>query len=408
MAAAHLLAPDNAVVLFEAEDRLGGHARTVMAGKRGDQPVDTGFIVYNNVNYPNLVKLFEKLDVPTVPSSMSFGASLRGGRLEYGLAGFDALFAQRRNLVNPRFLTMLRDINRFNTRAVALAEDDGISIGDFLEQLGTGDWFRDHYLLPLSGAIWSTPTSGMMKFPAQALIRFFRNHALLGYYGQHQWYTVKGGSVEYVRRLQASLVAQGVDLRLGSPVAGVRRGGAGAAVRVTGGEWELFDDIVFASHADDTLRLLSDATPDERAALGAVRYQPNEAVLHADASVMPKRKAAWASWVYVEPDGPKPDKIDLTYWMNSLQPIPQDDPLFVTLNSNRPIRDALIHDTVTFRHPVYDMGALRAQEKLRQMNGARDTWFCGAWMRNGFHEDGFASAIDVVEAMRARQSLLAA
>lgn len=408
MAAAHLLAPDNAVVLFEAEDRLGGHARTVMAGKRGDQPVDTGFIVYNNVNYPNLVKLFEKLDVPTVPSSMSFGASLRGGRLEYGLAGFDALFAQRRNLVNPRFLTMLRDINRFNTRAVALAEDDGISIGDFLEQLGTGDWFRDHYLLPLSGAIWSTPTSGMMKFPAQALIRFFRNHALLGYYGQHQWYTVKGGSVEYVRRLQASLVAQGVDLRLGSPVAGVRRGGAGAAVRVTGGEWELFDDIVFASHADDTLRLLSDATPDERAALGAVRYQPNEAVLHSDASVMPKRKAAWASWVYVEPDGPKPEKIDLTYWMNSLQPIPQDDPLFVTLNSNRPIRDALIHDTVTFRHPVYDMGALRAQEKLRQMNGARDTWFCGAWMRNGFHEDGFASAIDVVEAMRARQSLLAA
>lgn len=408
MAAAHLLAPDNAVVLFEAEDRLGGHARTVMAGKRGDQPVDTGFIVYNNVNYPNLVKLFEKLDVPTVPSSMSFGASLRGGRLEYGLAGFDALFAQRRNLVNPRFLTMLRDINRFNTRAVALAEDDGISIGDFLEQLGTGDWFRDHYLLPLSGAIWSTPTSGMMKFPAQALIRFFRNHALLGYYGQHQWYTVKGGSVEYVRRLQASLVAQGVDLRLGSPVAGVRRGGAGAAVRVTGGEWELFDDIVFASHADDTLRLLSDATPDERAALGAVRYQPNEAVLHSDASVMPKRKAAWASWVYVEPDGPKPDKIDLTYWMNSLQPIPQDDPLFVTLNSNRPIRDALIHDTVTFRHPVYDMGALRAQEKLRQMNGARDTWFCGAWMRNGFHEDGFASAIDMVEAMRARQSLLAA
>ena len=408
MAAAHLLAPDNAVVLFEAEDRLGGHARTVMAGKRGDQPVDTGFIVYNNVNYPNLVKLFEKLDVPTVPSSMSFGASLRGGRLEYGLAGFDALFAQRRNLVNPRFLTMLRDINRFNTRAVALAEDDGISIGDFLEQLGTGDWFRDHYLLPLSGAIWSTPTSGMMKFPAQALIRFFRNHALLGYYGQHQWYTVKGGSVKYVRRLQASLVAQGVDLRLGSPVAGVRRGGAGAAVRVTGGEWELFDDIVFASHADDTLRLLSDATPDERAALGAVRYQPNEAVLHSDASVMPKRKAAWASWVYVEPDGPKPDKIDLTYWMNSLQPIPQDDPLFVTLNSNRPIRDALIHDTVTFRHPVYDMGALRAQEKLRQMNGARDTWFCGAWMRNGFHEDGFASAIDVVEAMRARQSLLAA
>lgn len=408
MAAAHLLAPDNAVVLYEAETRLGGHARTVMAGKRGDQPVDTGFIVYNKVNYPNLVALFDELDVPTVPSNMSFGASMRGGRLEYGLASFDALFTQRRNLVNPRFLTMLRDVARFNAKAVALAQDDGISIGDFLEELGTGAWFRDHYLLPLSGAIWSTPTARMMDFPAQALIRFFRNHALLGYHGQHQWYTVKGGSVEYVRRLQASLFARGVDLRLGAPVAGVRRGGAGASVRVTGGEWEMFDDIVFASHADDTLRLLSDPSPDERAALSAVRYQPNEAVLHSDSGVMPKRKGAWASWVYVEPDGPKPEKIDLTYWMNSLQPIPKDDPLFVTLNSNRPIRDGLIHDTVTFRHPVYDMAAFRAQDRLRQMNGARDTWFCGAWMRNGFHEDGFASAIDVVSAMRARQGQMAA
>jgi predicted NAD/FAD-binding protein len=248
----------------------------------------------------------------------------------------------------------------------------------------------------------------MMNFPAQPLIRFFRNHALLGYYGQHQWYTVQGGSVEYVRRLQASLVARNVDLRLGTPVAGVRRGAAGAAVRVAGGEWEMFDDIIFASHADDTLRILSDATPEERAALSAVRYQPNEAVLHSDPSVMPKRKAVWASWVYVEPAGPKPERIDLTYWMNSLQPIPKDDPLFVTLNSNQPIREDLIHDTVTFRHPVYDMAAFRAQEQLRRMNGAHDTWFCGAWMRNGFHEDGFASALDVVGAMRARQSLLAA
>jgi predicted NAD/FAD-binding protein len=408
MAAAHLLAQDNAVVLFEAEQRLGGHARTVLAGKRGDQPVDTGFIVYNTVNYPNLVALFEKLDVPSAPSNMSFGASIRGGRLEYGLASLDALFAQRRNLVNPRFLSMLRDITRFNAKALALAQDDTVSLGDFLNDLGTGAWFRDCYLLPLSGAIWSTPVSGMLDFPAQALIRFLRNHALLNYYGQHQWYTVRGGSVEYVRRLRAAMVAQGVDLRLGTPVAGVRRGVAGAAVRVTGGEWDLFDDVVFATHADDTLRLLSDPAPEERAALSAIRYQPNEAVLHCDTSVMPKRKAAWASWVYVEPDKPRPGRIDLTYWMNSLQPIPKDDPLFVTLNGNRPIPDALIHDTVTFRHPVYDVGALRAQDALRRMNGARDTWFCGAWMRNGFHEDGFASAIDVVEAMRNRQEQLAA
>jgi predicted NAD/FAD-binding protein len=408
MAAAHLLAEDNLVVLFEGEKRLGGHARTVLAGKRGDQPVDTGFIVFNKVNYTNLVALFDRLGVPTAPSNMSFGASFQGGRLEYGLGGFDALFAQRRNLMNPRFLAMLRDITRFNARAEALAQDDGITLGDFLKQLGTGAWFRDHYLLPFSGAIWSTPTSGMMTFPAQALVRFFRNHALLGYHGQHQWYTVQGGSVEYVRRLQAAMAAQGVDLRLGAPVAGVRRGPVGAAVRVEGGEWEPFDEVVFATHADDTLRLLSDATPDERIALSAVRYQPNEAVLHSDTSAMPRRKAAWASWVYVEDAGPKPDRIALTYWMNSLQPIPQDDPLFVTLNGTRSIRDELIHDTVTFRHPVYDMAAFGAQDQLRRMNGARGTWFCGAWMRNGFHEDGFASAVDVVQAMRTRQEQLAA
>jgi predicted NAD/FAD-binding protein len=408
MAAAHLLAQDHAVVLFEAEDRLGGHARTVMAGKRGDQPVDTGFIVYNKVNYPNLVALFEQLQVPVVESNMSFGASIAGGRLEYGLASLGALFAQRRNVVNPRFLGMLRDVMRFNARALDLAQDDGISIGDFLAELGTGDWFRDHYLLPLSGAIWSTPVEGMLDFPAQALIRFFRNHNLLGYYGQHQWYTVQGGSVQYVRRLQAAMVARGVDLRLGAPVAGVRRGPAGAAVRVARGEWEPFDEIVFATHSDVTLRLLSDPSPEESAALAAIRYQPNEAVLHSDASVMPKRKACWASWVYVEPAGRRPEKIDLTYWMNSLQPIPMDDPLFVTLNSNQPIREELIHDTVTFDHPVYDMGALRAQEQIRAMNGTRDTWFCGAWMRNGFHEDGFQSAVDVVEAMQARLGQMAA
>ncbi len=408
MAAAHLLAQHHAVVLFEAEPRLGGHARTVMAGKRGDQPVDTGFIVYNKVNYPNLVALFAELDVPVVESNMSFGASIAGGRLEYGLASLDALFAQRRNAFDPRFLGMLRDVMRFNKHALNMAQDDAISIGAFLEKLGTGRRFRDHYLLPLSGAIWSTPIEGMLEFPAQALIRFFRNHNLLGYYGQHQWYTVQGGSVEYVRRLQAAMMAHGVDLRLGASVVGVRRGPVGAAVRAAGGEWELFDEIIFATHSDDTLRMLSDATAEERAALSAVRYQPNEAVLHADPSVMPKHRSCWASWVYVEPAGPRPERIDLTYWMNSLQPIPKDDPLFVTLNTNKPIRDDLIHDTVTFRHPVYDMPALRAQATLRAMNGTQNTWFCGAWMRNGFHEDGFASAVDVVEGIRARQGQLAA
>ena len=408
MAAAHLLAADHAVVLFEAADRLGGHARTVMAGKHGDQPVDTGFIVFNQVNYPHLVRLFEKLGVPTTPSDMSFGASIDGGRFEYGLKDLNAVFAQRRNMANPRFLGMLRDVLRFNSRALEAANDPTITIGGFLETLGTGAWFRDYYILPLSGAIWSTPSQGILDFPAQALVRFFQNHALLSHTGQHQWHTVRGGSVEYVRRLQSAMDAQGVDIRLSAPVAAVRRDVSGAAVRVVGAEWEMFDEVILATHSDDTLRLLSDATPHEARHLGAVRYQPNEAVLHADTSLMPKRRAAWASWVYAEQAGVRPDRIDLTYWMNSLQPIPKDDPLFVTLNANRPIRDDLIHDVVTFRHPVYDMSALRAQEALRATNGTRNTWFCGAWMRNGFHEDGFASAVDVVTALQSRVSLAAA
>ena len=404
MAAAHLLANDNAVVLFEAEARLGGHARTVMAGKRGDQPVDTGFIVYNRVNYPHLVALFEKLGVPVVESSMTFGASIAGGKLEYGLRSLDALFAQRKRIVDPRFLGMLRDIMRFNARAEAASQAPGLTVGDLLKSLGTGAWFRDYYILPLSGAIWSTPSQGILDFPAQALIRFMKNHALLSLSGQHQWYTVKGGSIEYVRRLQSALVHEGVDLRLGAPVAGVKRAEGGAMVRCHGGEWEPFDEVVFATHSDDALRLLADPSPDEARLLGAVKYQPNEAVLHADASLMPKHKSVWSSWVYTEPAGPKPERIDLTYWMNSLQPIPHDDPLFVTLNSNRPINEKLIHDVVTFRHPVYDLPALAAQGAIRAMNGNNATWFCGAWMKNGFHEDGFASAVDVVDAMRARAS----
>ena len=408
MSAAHLLARNASVVLYEGEGRLGGHARTLLAGKRGDQPVDTGFIVFNKVNYPHLVQLFTDLAVPIADSSMTFGASLNGGRMEYALASVNALFATRTNLANPRFYRMLRDIVHFNKTAEAAATDPTQTIGDLLGQLGTGDYFRDYYITPLSGAIWSTPIQGIMDFPAQALIRFFKNHALLGVYGQHQWYTVQGGSIEYVRRLQASLVAQGVDLRLGAPIAGIKRVQGGAMVRAHGAEWEKFDEVVLATHSDTALRLLSDPTPAETAALSAVRYQANEAVLHADTSLMPKRRSCWASWVYCEPAGPKPDRIDLTYWMNSLQPIPQDDPLFVTLNSTQPINQALIHDVNTFHHPVFDLPAIKAQATIRAMNGTGNTWFCGAWMRNGFHEDGFQSAVDVVDAMQSQRAPVAA
>ncbi|MEC8580099.1 MAG: FAD-dependent oxidoreductase [Pseudomonadota bacterium] len=399
MGAAHFLADDHNVTLIEAEGRLGGHARTIVAGKNGDQPVDTGFIVFNYANYPHLAKLFDRLDVPVVKSNMSFAASLRGGDLEYGLRDFSAIFAQKRNLLNPRFIGMLRDVMKFNANALDQANDRRQSIGDFLENMGLGDWFRDYYLLPLSGAIWSTPVEKIMDFPAWAMIQFFENHALLHHTGQHQWYTVDGGSVEYVKRLEAELKAQGVDVRLSAPVAGIRRTELGVDIRLQNGDWQHFDEVVMATHSDDSLRLLSDPSETEARALGAIKYQPNRVVLHADEAIMPKRRVCWSAWNYTEAEMAANGVIDLTYWMNCLQPIPESDPLFVTLNSKRPIREELIYDETTLRHPVYDLGALEAQGHVRDSNGTNNTWFCGAWMKNGFHEDGLGSAFDVAQAI---------
>lgn len=405
MGAAYRLADGHHVSLFEAGGKIGGHARTVIAGRNGDQPVDTGFIVFNYANYPFLAALFDELDVPVVKSNMSFGASIDGGRLEYALTNFNAMFAQRKNLLSPPFLRMLSDILKFNKNALSLARDKSLTIGEFLSVLGTGSYFRDFYLSPLSGAIWSTPTEKILDFPAYAMVDFFKNHALLNYSGQHQWYTVMGGSREYVTRLEARMRRKGVAIHLNSPVQAVRRRPGGVAVKCWGGDWQQFDEVVFATHSDDTLKMLVDAHPEERAALGAIAYQPNDIILHADASVMPKRRSTWASWVYTEDRAAKSDRIDLTYWMNSLQPIPTNDPHFVTLNSKRTIREELIYDQVTLRHPVYDLEALAAQEKVAAFNGARNTWFCGAWMRHGFHEDGLASAMTVVEGINQSATL---
>lgn len=409
LGAAYLMSQRHRVTLFEAEPRLGGHARTVMAGAREDQPVDTGFIVFNYANYPHLTALFDKLDVPVAKSNMSFGVSMAAGRYEYSLSGMDEVFATRANLVDPRHLGMIRDILRFNKRGLAVAQaDPSLTIGGLLERLGTGDWFRERYLLPFSGAIWSTPTAKILDFPAHAMMEFFRNHALLGYEGQHQWYTVKGGSIEYVSRLSAYLDRAGVTLRKGTPVQAVRRGPMGVWVKVPGAEEEQFDEVIFATHSNVTLRLLADPTGAEAKYLGAVKYQPNDAILHCDTDFMPKRRKCWSSWVYTERGPQDRERISLSYWMNSLQPIPQDDPMFVTLNANHPVREECIYDTYSFDHPVYDMAALEAQSAIRGFNGTNRTWFCGAWMRNGFHEDGFASAVDVARAMDERARKLAA
>ncbi len=256
MGAAYALADTNAVTLFEAEPRLGGHARTVIAGKNRDQPVDTGFIVFNYANYPNLTGLFERLDVPVTQSTMSFGASVKGGAIEYGLDGARAFFAQKRNALNPMFLGMLRDIFRFNANALEVARGQDLTIGELLSTMKLGRYCRDYYLLPFSGAIWSTPTEQILDFPADTMLRFFENHALLGYKGQHQWYTVQGGSTAYVERLGRAMQAQGVALRPGCPVQAVRRTLHGIEVKAPGTDWAAFDEVVFATHSDINLALL--------------------------------------------------------------------------------------------------------------------------------------------------------
>jgi predicted NAD/FAD-binding protein len=376
-----------------------------MAGPNADQPVDTGFIVFNYANYPHLTALFDHLDVPVTKSNMSFGASFDGGRMEYGLASMNALFATRSNIASPKFLRMVRDLLRFNAEGLDASKDETLTVRALLTKLNLSDYFRDHYLLPFSGAIWSTPKEKILDFPAYAMMKFFDNHALLGATGQHQWYTVDGGSREYVTRLAADMLNRGMDMRLGTPVQGVRRGPLGAEVKTHGCDWEVFDEVIFATHSDDTLAMLTDATAAEQSVLGAVRYQPNKVVLHSDTSIMPKRRKVWSSWVYSEDAAKSSREIDLTYWMNSLQPWLKGQDMMVTLNSNRTIREDLIWDEVTLRHPVYDLAALAAQETAAAMNGSNRTWFCGAWMKNGFHEDGLSSALDVVNALNAVENL---
>ena len=399
LATAYLLAPHHAVTLFEAAPTLGGHARTVVAGRNGDRPVDTGFIVFNYANYPHLTRMFRDLDLPVARSDMSFGATIDDGAIEYGLNDLRALTAQRRNLLRPGFARMVRDILRFNARAEALANDDGATVADLMDALRLGDWFRRFYLLPLCGAIWSTPPSEIRAFPARALVQFFRNHALLDTSGQHQWWTVDGGSREYVRRLERHLRGRGVALRTGTPVQGITRDARRIRVHSGAGPLPPFDQVVMACHPDQALRLLDRPTPQENAALSAIRFQTNRMILHRDPAQMPRRRAVWSSWVY-KADTRRPEPaIGVTYWMNRLQNIPDTDPLFVSLNPSRPVPDHLIYDQTDFRHPVFDTGALAAQRHLREIQGRNSTWFAGAYTRHGFHEDGFASAVRITRQM---------
>ena len=393
LACAWLLSERHQVTLYEREDRLGGHSNTVTVHTTdGAVPVDTGFIVYNEQTYPNLTALFAHLGVPTKSSDMSFAASLNGGAVEYSGSGLGGVFAQKRNLLRPRFLGMIRDILRFYKEAPAdleRLEHSGISLGDYLVLGGYGDALRDDHLLPMAAAIWSSPARTMLDYPAASFVRFFANHGLLQASNQPLWRTVEGGSRAYVERFARAL---GRTTRLSRGVTQVRRVSEGVAVTDASGAVATFDHVVIACHADQALAMLAEPPQETRALLGAFRYSRNLAVLHSDAGLMPKRRKVWSSWNYLETDG----ALCVSYWMNQLQGLPGRD-LFVTLNPPRPPRaETLLHSEI-YEHPVFDAEAVRAQRQLWSVQGRGNIWFCGAHFGAGFHEDGLQSGLAVAE-----------
>jgi predicted NAD/FAD-binding protein len=417
LAAAWRLAPHCDVTLFERDHRLGGHANTVdvtlpdEAGRAVTHGVDTGFLVFNRRTYPRLVALFEALGVESAEAEMSFsvqgprGAPGRG-RLEWAGTNLNAVFADRANLLRPSFHGMLADLLRFNRLATELAERGAEAalarpLEDFLAAHGFGRAFRDDYLLPMIGCIWSCPTAQMLRFPVGTLIRFCHNHGLLQVRGRPQWYSVRGGSRRYVEKL-AGLVGR---VRLRTPVLGIARGGAAdarVALRLPAGV-ERFDDVVLACHAPQALALLDDAGPAERRALGALRTQDNDAVLHLDETLLPRRRAAWASWNYERADAAEP-RVCLHYLLNRLQPLPWRRPVIVSLNPIRAPRPQAVLARLRYAHPVYDLGALAAQAQVQALQGTGGTWFCGAWTGHGFHEDGLKSGLAVAERLLVRHA----
>lgn len=409
LAAAHRLRPAARVTLFEAAGHFGGHANTVDLEIAGvTHGVDTGFLVFNDRTYPGLVKLFAQLGVATAASEMSFSVQVPGafgqGPLEWSGSTPDTVFCQRRNLLRPRFWRMLRDLLRFNRLATNLAEcawaDAQQPLGAFLRDHRFCAEFKDWYLLPMIGCIWSGPARDMLRFPVGQLARFCHNHGLLQITDRPQWRTVVGGSREYVRKIVGGLE----DARLRTPVLCVLREREGVQVVSEYGS-ETFDRVVMAVHPDQALALLPDAGLDEEAVLGAIRYQRNHAVLHTDVSVLPRNERAWAAWNYESPSGVAGSGVCVHYLLNRLQPLPWSQPVLLSLNPLRPIAPASIAAEFDYEHPVYDAPATLAQARLAGIQGRRNTWFCGAWTGFGFHEDGLVSGQRVAHELLLRESI---
>lgn len=393
---AWLLSKNNDVTLFEKNNYLGGHSNTASIKYRNKYiSVDTGFIVFNFKTYPNLTKMFNNLNVDIEKSNMSFGLKDLNSGLEYS-GTFLGIFSKLRNITNIKFLLMLKDIIKFNFKSKKLhisnAISDSITLKEYITKLKLGEYFTKYYLLPMASAIWSCPTEKMMSYPAKTFIQFFYNHDLLNIIRQPQWYTVTGGSKEYVKKIMEKFSGK---VKKSCTITYSRQTKKGIILKDSKKNEYNFDDVIFASHSDQTIKILSDITVEEKTVLGNIKYSKNKAVLHHDIDQMPIDKACWASWISVI-DNNKQD-VSLNYWMNNLQNIDKEYPLFVTLNPITKIKKSNVFTEYSYEHPVFDFKAINAQKNLEKIQGKRNIWFCGAWTKYGFHEDGLNSALKIIK-----------
>ena len=401
LACAYFLSEKYNIKIFEKNDYLGGHSNTVTVNYDGKKiAVDTGFIVFNHATYPNLKNFFKLLDVAYEKSNMSFAVKIDNGFIEYAGTNLASVFAQIKNAFNPQFLIMLRDILRFNKRAIDILSkpfDANYTLQNLLDDLAVKKYFREFYLLPMSGAIWSCPLETMLAYPAQSFVSFFKNHGLLTVSDKPQWSTVSGGSKEYVKKIADKIGENSISLN--DEVNSVERLGDKVFVKSKKGE-ELFDLVFFASHGNQVLPILKNASAAEKEVFSAFKYQPNLAVLHRDTSVMPNAKKAWASWVYSNNSKSENQQIAVSYWMNNLQNIDAKYPLFVTLNPSQEIAEEKIFVRFHYEHPIFDSKAIAAQSKIGALQGLDKIYFCGAYQKNGFHEDGISSALSAINKIR--------
>lgn len=408
---AHFLHSKFNITLYEKNSYVGGHTNTIVVEDNHKKiPIDTGFMVYNEITYPNLIRLFKELKVAAQTAPMSFSVQVLPKKLEYSGSGLNHLFAQRKNLLNLRFIKMLLQINRFNQEAMEALKDpqfESYTLKQYVEEKGYGNDFLNNYIIPMSSAVWSTPPAQMANFPVWTLLRFFHNHGFLGLHTQHQWVTITGGAKSYVEKMTAPFKDK---IKVSQKLKRVYRKNAKVYLQHENGSEEVYDKVIFACHADQALGLLGDPTDQEQKLLSPFQYQSNPTVLHTDHSVMPQKKLCWSSWNYrIEPDTQKQTRTSVHYWMNSLQGVTGSKNYFVSLNYEDKIDPSKILKRIPYEHPVFSLEAIRAQKQLPQLNALapdQTTYFCGSYFRYGFHEDAFTSAMELCKVISNAKSVV--